>query len=86
MPFLVRELAEALREGGSGSDVEALGRSVHLRLFRLPEHAARLARALAVLEQSDLLLAARLAGLEELEAAEAADLLAAMGILDRVGR
>ena len=82
MPFLVRELAEALREGSSGRDVEALGRSVHLRLFRLPEPAARLARALAVLEQSDLLLAARLAGLEELEAAEAVDLLAAMGILE----
>jgi DNA-binding CsgD family transcriptional regulator len=81
-PFLVRELAEALGEGSSGRDVEALGRSVHLRLFRLPEPAARLARSLAVLEQSDLLPAARLAGLEELEASEAADLLATMGILE----
>jgi len=82
MPFLVHELAEALAEGSTGRDVETLARSVHLRLFRLPEPAARLARALAVLEQSDLLLAARLAGLEELEAAEAADLLATMGILE----
>ena len=85
MPFLVRELAEALREGGARSDVETVARSVRLRLLRLPEHAARLARALAVLERSDLLQAARLAGLEELEAADAADLLATAGIID-VGR
>jgi len=82
MPFLVRELGEALREGGAQSDVETVARSVRLRLLRLPEHAARLARALAVLEWSDLLQAGRLAGLEELEAADAADLLAAAGILD----
>jgi ATP/maltotriose-dependent transcriptional regulator MalT len=82
MPFLVRELAEALREGSIGRDVEAFGRTVHLRLLRLPDPAARLARSLAILEQSDLLHAARLAGLEELEAAEAADLLATMGILE----
>jgi DNA-binding CsgD family transcriptional regulator len=84
MPFLVRELATALSEGSIGGDVEALGRSLHLRLLRLPEPAARLARALAVLEQSDLLQAAWLAGLEELEAAEAADLLATAGILEPV--
>ena len=82
MPFLVRELATALSEGGIGSDVRIVGRSVRLRLLRLPEHAGRLARALAVLEQSDLLQAARLAGLEELEAAEAADLLTSAGILE----
>ena len=82
MPFLVRELATALGEGGSGSGVETVGRSVRLRLHRLPEDSARLARALAVLEQSELLQAARLAGLEELEAAEAADLLASAGILE----
>jgi DNA-binding CsgD family transcriptional regulator len=81
-PFLVRELAEALRDGGAGSDVETVGRSVRLRLRRLPEHAGRLARALAVLEQSDLQHAGRLAGLEELDAAEAADLLAAASILE----
>ena len=81
-PFLVRELVEAVSEGGMGSAVQTVGRSVGLRLQRLPEHAGRLARALAVLEQSDLLQAARLAGLEEQEAAEAADLLATAGILD----
>ncbi len=81
-PFLVRELVSALTEGGIGSDVEGVGRSVRLRLGRLPEHAGRLARALAVLEQSDLLQAARLANLEELVAADAADLLATAGILE----
>ena len=82
-PFLVRELVEALSEGGIAMATQTVGRSIRLRLRRLPEHAGRLARALAVLEQSDLLHAARLAGLEELEAAEAADLLAAAGILER---
>ena len=82
MPFLVRELVEALSEGGIGSGVQMVGRSVRPRLRRLPEHAGRLARALAVLEQSDLLQAARLAGLEEQEAADAADLLATAGILE----
>jgi DNA-binding CsgD family transcriptional regulator len=82
MPFLVRELVEALSEGGIGRGVETVGRSVLLRLDRLPEHARQLARALAVLEQSDLLHAARLANLEDLEAAEAADLLATAGILE----
>jgi len=81
-PFLVRELVTALSEEGAGSGVETVGRSVRLRLLRLPARAGRLARALAVLEQSDLLQAARLAGLEELEAADAADLLATAGILE----
>ena len=81
-PFLVRELVEAVSEGGIGSAMQSVGRSVGLRLQRLPEHAGRLARALAVLEQSGLLQAARLAGLEEHEAAEAADLLAAAGIVE----
>ena len=81
-PFLVRELVTALSEQGIGSGVETVGRSVRLRLLRLPEHAGRLARALAVLERSDLLQAARLAGLEELEAADAADLLATAGIIE----
>jgi DNA-binding CsgD family transcriptional regulator/tetratricopeptide (TPR) repeat protein len=82
MPFLVRELVDALSEGGIDSGVQTVGRSVRLRLRRLPEHAGSLARALAVLEESDLLHAARLAGLEELEAADAADLLEAAGILE----
>ncbi|HZE28751.1 MAG TPA: hypothetical protein VE055_01530, partial [Gaiellaceae bacterium] len=81
-PFVVRELAMALSERDIGSDVDSVGRSVRLRLRRLPEAAGRLAQALAVLEQSDLLQAARLAGLEELEAADAADLLATAGILE----
>ena len=92
-PFLLRELVEALNEGGIEPTAEAarhverigartVGRSIHLRLRRLPEHAGRLARALAVLEQSDLLQAARLAGLDETEAADAADLLAAAGIVE----
>ena len=78
----MRELAAALTEGTIGSDVRSVGRSIRLRLLRLPEHAGRLARALAILEQSDLLQAARLAGLEELEAADAADLLATAGIIE----
>ena len=81
-PFLVRELVEALSERGSGIAAQTVGRSIHLRLGRLPEHAGRLARALAILEQSDLLQAARLAGLEEPEAADAADLLATAWILE----
>lgn len=93
MPFLLHELVEALNEARIAPTAEAardverigaqtVGRSIRLRLRRLPEHAGRLARALAVLEQSDLLQAARLAALEEVEAAEAAELLATAGILE----
>jgi DNA-binding CsgD family transcriptional regulator len=92
MPFLMRELVEALTEGGIAPTAEAarhveeigahtVGRSTRLRLRRLPKHAALLARALAILEQSDLHQAARLAGLDDVEAADAAELLAASGIL-----
>jgi DNA-binding CsgD family transcriptional regulator len=92
-PFLIRMLVEALSEGGIDPTAEAarhverfgarsVGRSVNLRLRRLPEHAGRLARALAVLEQGDLVQAARLAGLDAAEAAEAAELLVAAGILE----
>ncbi len=59
-----------------------VGRSVRLRLRRLPEPARRLARALAILERADLLQAARLADLGDDEAAEAAELLATAGILE----
>jgi DNA-binding CsgD family transcriptional regulator len=92
-PFLLHELVTALREEGiaptadSARDVErigarSIGRTLQLRLRRLPDNAGRLAEALAVLEQSDLLHAARLADLDEAEAAEAAELLASAGILD----
>ncbi len=92
-PFLVRELVDALGEDGIAPTAEAaghverigartVGRSVRLRLGRLPERAGRLARALAVLEQSDLLQAARLASLDEAEAADAAELLATAAILE----
>ena len=92
-PFLMRVLVEALSEGGIAPTAEAarhvekmgartVGRSIRLMLRRLPEQAGRLARALAVLEQGDLFQAARLAGLEEVEAAEAAELLMTAGILE----
>jgi len=92
-PFLVRVLVEALIEGGIAPTAEAaphverigartVGRSIRLRLRRLPENAGRLARAVAVLERSDLLQAAQLAGLGEIEAAEAAELLTTAGILE----
>jgi DNA-binding CsgD family transcriptional regulator len=92
-PFLLRVLVEALSEGRIAPTAEAarhverigartVSRSISLRLRRLPEHASRLARALAVLEQSDLRQAARLAGLDEEEAARAADLLTTAGILE----
>jgi DNA-binding CsgD family transcriptional regulator len=93
MPFLVHELVEAMSAGRIAPTAEAarhveriggrtIGRSIQLRLRRLPDHAGRLARALSVLEQSDLLQASRLAGLEEAEAADAADLLVSAGFLE----
>jgi DNA-binding CsgD family transcriptional regulator len=93
-PFLMRELVVALQEDGivpsadSAVHVERIGartvgRSILLRLSRLPEHAGRLARAVSILERGDLLQAAKLADLEPTEAALAADMLAAGGILER---
>jgi DNA-binding CsgD family transcriptional regulator len=92
-PFLVRVLVNALSEGriaptaANARRVERIGartvgRSIRLWLRLLPETADRLARALALLEQSDLLQATRLADLDELQAAEAADMLVAAGILE----
>ncbi len=92
-PFLVRELVDALSEDGTAPTAEAarhveriggrtVGRSIRLRLRRLPDHAGRLARALAVLEQGDLLQAAQLADLDEADAADAAELLTTAGILE----
>ena len=92
-PFLLHVLVDALSEGDIAPTAEAarqverigartVGRSIRLRLRRLPEHAGRFARALAILEQGDLFQAARLAGLEEAEAAEATELLTTAGILE----
>jgi hypothetical protein len=93
-PFLTRELLEALGDAGIAPTADAaghiermgappVGRSIRLRLRRLPEQAGRLAQALAILERSDLQQAARLAGLEEGQAAEAAEMLTNAGILER---
>jgi DNA-binding CsgD family transcriptional regulator len=92
-PFLLHELTEALGEEGIAPLAESayrverigartVGRSLGLRVRRLPEPAGRLSMALAVLEQSDLFQAAQLAGLDEAEATEAADLLVAAGIVE----
>jgi DNA-binding CsgD family transcriptional regulator len=92
-PFLLRVLVEAVSEGSIAPTAEAarhverigartVGRSMRLRLRRLPAHAGLLARALAILEEGDLLQAAQLAGLDELEAAQAAELLMTAGILE----
>src|SRR5262249_56020297 len=61
---------------------QTVGRSIVLRLRRLPEPAGRLARALAILEQAELRLAARLAGLDASESGEAVQLLVDAGILE----
>ncbi len=92
-PFLVRTLVEALREeqiapvaasAGRVPDVATatLSRWAMLRLVRLGPDAARLARAVAVLERADMDQAARLAGLAPPDAVRAADLLVRAGVLD----
>ena len=92
-PLLLRELVSALVEEGISPDADSarrverigaltIGRWLRLRLRRLPEPCGRLARALSILEESGLAQAARLAGLDESEAADAADQLAAAGILE----
>ena len=92
VPFLVRELVEALREEGvaptadEAPRVEALGartvgRAMVVRLSRLPAVAVRLAQAVAVLETAELAQAADLAGVDADAAAAAADLLVAASIL-----
>src|SRR3954466_2349129 len=93
VPFLVRELVEAVGREGMTPDartaarVEGVGAStarrwIQLRLGRLPAPAARLARAVAVLERAQLPRAAALAELDPAQAAEAADALVAAGILE----
>src|SRR3984957_12611369 len=92
-PFLVRTLVEALREeqiapvAASAAKVQdvaivTLSRWAMLRLVRLGPDAARLARAVALLERADVDQAARLAGLALPDAARAADLLGRAGVLD----
>jgi DNA-binding CsgD family transcriptional regulator len=92
-PFLLRELLRALAEEevsatadqtGRVSDVapDTVARSVLRRLGRLPEPATTLARAVAVLgDRAELQLAAQLADLDDLSAAEIADELARIDIL-----
>ena len=93
LPFFMHELVKALAEGHIAPTAEAarhveriggrsVGRSIQLRLRRLPEHAGRLAQALAVLEQSGLHEASQLAALDDAEAAAAAELLVAAGIFE----
>ena len=75
-PFLMRELVGALRAdmtaptAAAAEQVERIGartvgRSIVLRLGRLPEPAGRLARAVSILERGDLQQAAELAELDE---------------------
>jgi DNA-binding CsgD family transcriptional regulator len=91
-PFLVVDLVQAMREerveptGAAAGRVatvgaRTLGRSIELRLGRLSNAATKLARAVAILEQGDLVTAARLAGLEPSESADAAEQLVTAGIL-----
>jgi DNA-binding CsgD family transcriptional regulator len=94
LPFLVEQLACRLLDKGAGSlvtrpqPVEAMGgptvaRWVLLRLARLGRPAARLARAVAILESGELAQAAELAGLDHDDAAAARDMLSSAGILAR---
>jgi DNA-binding CsgD family transcriptional regulator/tetratricopeptide (TPR) repeat protein len=93
-PFLVTEIAAALRADRTTDDGTALAqvqqlaprsvrRSVSLRIGRLGREAARLASAVAVLgDHAQLVHTAALAGLDLDTAARAADDLAAIGLLE----
>jgi DNA-binding CsgD family transcriptional regulator len=92
-PFLVRTLIEALQDKqiapvtASAAEVQdvatvTLSRWAMLRLVRLGPDAARLARAVAVMERTELDQAAQLAGLPPPDGARAADLLVRAGVLD----
>ena len=92
IPFLVRMLVEALQEKGispvaasaakvPGVATATLGRWAGLRLARLGPDAARLARAVAILERAELAQAARLAGLTAAEAARTGEVLVRAGVL-----
>ncbi len=92
-PFLLRELLGALQADGFAPDAraaervtslgpETVSRSLLLRLARLPESCAALAKAVAVLgARANPAHAAALAGIDAAAAAEAADALAAVEIL-----
>jgi DNA-binding CsgD family transcriptional regulator len=93
VPFFIRELVRALTEQGikpttaaaariSALAPRAVSHSVALRLSRLSQSARQLARAVAVLGEADVRLAAGLAGVDISTAATAADELAAAGILE----
>jgi DNA-binding CsgD family transcriptional regulator len=90
-PFLLNELSRVVLTGEAGAidparvldrSPERVTREVAARLARLPEQAARLARAAATLgEDAPLRQAAALADVDQADAAEAADALVAAGIL-----
>jgi DNA-binding CsgD family transcriptional regulator len=92
-PFLLHELATALVADGAPADPgtaarvgrlvpDAVARQVLVRLSRLGPAAIRVARAVAVLGTgTELRHAAALAGLDELEAADAGDALVSADIL-----
>ncbi|HEY6006179.1 MAG TPA: AAA family ATPase [Anaeromyxobacter sp.] len=93
VPFLVQELVRAIAEEGIEPTAAACSRvaaltpravshSVVLRLRRISPAARELARAAAVLGEADLRLAAGLAATDPGADAEAADELAAAGILE----
>jgi DNA-binding CsgD family transcriptional regulator/tetratricopeptide (TPR) repeat protein len=92
-PFLVTEVLAELRADGivqsrAASTVEELGpervaRSVNARLSRLGEDASALARAVSVLGEADLDLAAKLAGIVPTTAAATADALVNARIFEK---
>jgi DNA-binding NarL/FixJ family response regulator len=93
-PFMLGELIRELAaDGSSGTAGEAvrvrqvapatIGHAVLVRLARLPEDAQQLARAVAILgDDAEPRQTAALAGLDRDAAAEAADALATVGILE----
>jgi len=94
-PFLVHTLVEALLEeriapvAASAGKVKnvataTLDRWAMVRLSRLGPDACRLARAVAVMEQAEMDLSARLAELTLPDAAKAADLLVRAGVLEEL--
>jgi DNA-binding CsgD family transcriptional regulator len=92
-PFLVRTLVAALVEEGvapvdasawrvSGLATATVGRWAVLQIRRLGADAARLARAVSVMERAEPAEAGDLAGLAPREAADAAELLVRAGVLE----